>query len=92
MNNDKPFGGKVIIIGGDFRQTLPVVPGVTRADVIERINRIKSSPLWSKFTHLSLTTNIRCAGQTEHNMWLLNIGSGNLPEISGLPCDAIEIP
>ncbi|GBN06003.1 hypothetical protein AVEN_256004-1 [Araneus ventricosus] len=25
-------------------------------------------------------------------MWLLNFGSGNLPEISGLPCDSIEIP
>ncbi|GBN15296.1 hypothetical protein AVEN_169487-1 [Araneus ventricosus] len=25
-------------------------------------------------------------------MWLLNIGSGNLPEILGLPCDSIEIP
>ncbi|GBM29460.1 hypothetical protein AVEN_255845-1 [Araneus ventricosus] len=25
-------------------------------------------------------------------MWLLNIGSCNLPEISGLPCDSIEIP
>ncbi|GBM33948.1 hypothetical protein AVEN_79840-1 [Araneus ventricosus] len=90
MNNDKPFGGKVIIIGGDFRQTLLVVPRGTRADVIESC--IKSSPLWSKFTHLSLTTNIRCAGQTEHNMWLLNIVSGNFPEFSGLPCDSIEIP
>ncbi|GBN94978.1 hypothetical protein AVEN_9899-1 [Araneus ventricosus] len=88
--NDKPFGGKVTIIGGDFRQTVPVVPRGTRADVIESC--IKSSPLWSKFTHLSLTTNIRCAGQTQHNMWQLNIGSGNLPEISGLPCDSIEIP
>ncbi|GBO13312.1 hypothetical protein AVEN_163387-1 [Araneus ventricosus] len=83
MNNDKPLGGKVTIIGDDFRQTLPVVPRGTRADVIESC--IKSSPLWSKFTHLSLTTNIRCAGQTEHKMGLLNIGSGNLPEISGLP-------
>ncbi|GBM24937.1 hypothetical protein AVEN_23468-1 [Araneus ventricosus] len=35
MNNDKPFGGKVIIIGGDFRPTLPVVPRGARADVIE---------------------------------------------------------
>ncbi|GBO34033.1 hypothetical protein AVEN_263276-1 [Araneus ventricosus] len=25
-------------------------------------------------------------------MWLLNIGSGNLTEISELPCDSIEIP
>ncbi|GBM03479.1 hypothetical protein AVEN_42606-1 [Araneus ventricosus] len=25
-------------------------------------------------------------------MWLLNFGSGNLPEISGLPRDSIEIP
>ncbi|GBN53294.1 hypothetical protein AVEN_107381-1 [Araneus ventricosus] len=90
MNNDKPFGGKVIIIGGDFRQTLPIVPRGTRADVIESC--IKSSPLWSKFTQLSLTGNIRCAGQTEHNICLLNIGSRNLPEISGLPCDSIEIP
>ncbi|GBM22202.1 hypothetical protein AVEN_225087-1, partial [Araneus ventricosus] len=89
MNNDKPLGAKVIIIGCDFRQTLPVVPRGTRA-VIESC--IKSNPLWSKFTHLSLTTNIRCAGQTEHNMWLLNFGSGNLPEISGIPCDSIEIP
>ncbi|GBN42705.1 hypothetical protein AVEN_52569-1 [Araneus ventricosus] len=49
MNNDKPFGGKVIIIGGDFRQTLPIVPRGERADVNESC--IKSSPLWSKFTH-----------------------------------------
>ncbi|GBN67894.1 hypothetical protein AVEN_189609-1 [Araneus ventricosus] len=35
MNNDKSFRGKVIIIGIDFRQTLPVVPRGTRAVVIE---------------------------------------------------------
>ncbi|GBL99525.1 hypothetical protein AVEN_68801-1 [Araneus ventricosus] len=35
MNNDKPFGGKVIIIGGEFRQILSVFPRGTRADVIE---------------------------------------------------------
>ncbi|GBM60846.1 hypothetical protein AVEN_179002-1 [Araneus ventricosus] len=60
INNYKPFGGKIIIIGGDFRETLPVVPRGTRADVIESC--IKSRTLWSKFTHLSLITNIRCAG------------------------------
>jgi hypothetical protein len=24
-NRDKPFGGKVVVLGGDFRQILPVV-------------------------------------------------------------------
>ena len=26
---DCPFGGKIIILAGDFRQCLPVVPGAT---------------------------------------------------------------
>ena len=28
MNNDKPFGGKIMILSGDFRQILPVEPNV----------------------------------------------------------------
>ncbi|GBM73816.1 hypothetical protein AVEN_80245-1 [Araneus ventricosus] len=88
MNNDKPFGNKVIKIGGDFTQTLPVVPRGTRADVIEScINTARFGA--SSFTCHSQQI---LAGQTEHNMWLLNIGSSKLPEVSGLPCDSIEIP
>ncbi|XP_030069217.1 uncharacterized protein LOC115476778 [Microcaecilia unicolor] len=34
MNNRKPFGEKVLL-GGDFRQTLPVVPHGDRAHIIE---------------------------------------------------------
>ncbi|CAN0922382.1 hypothetical protein LINGRAHAP2_LOCUS33036 [Linum grandiflorum] len=31
----KPFGGKTVLLGGDFRQTLPVITNGTRGDNIE---------------------------------------------------------
>ena len=35
MDNDKPFGGKLVVCGGDFRQTLSVVEGGNRAHEVE---------------------------------------------------------
>jgi len=31
---DIPFGGKVVVLGGDFRQILPVMPKATRQEVV----------------------------------------------------------
>jgi hypothetical protein len=31
MDCNEPFGGKVVVFGGDFRQVLPIVPRGTRA-------------------------------------------------------------
>ena len=42
-----PFGGKIIILAGDFRQCLPVVPGSNRAQIVKIC--INSSPLWPHF-------------------------------------------
>uniref|UniRef100_A0AC34FI22 ATP-dependent DNA helicase n=1 Tax=Panagrolaimus sp. ES5 TaxID=591445 RepID=A0AC34FI22_9BILA len=48
MNNDIPFGGKVLVLGGDFRQLPPVVKNATRNDVVR--SSIKTSPLWQHFS------------------------------------------
>jgi len=34
-NNCKPFGGKVVVLGGDFRQILPVIKKASRYDIIK---------------------------------------------------------
>jgi ATP-dependent DNA helicase PIF1 len=31
QNKNKPFGGKVVVLGGDFSQILPVIEGGTRS-------------------------------------------------------------
>ena len=104
MNNNKPFGGKLVIFGGDFRQTLTVVEGGGRAEIIEHC--IKSSYLWSDINVRKLTINERVkreenANNKERlNIWskfLLDVGDGKLTapaEIQQqfLKHDVIEIP
>ena len=46
-SNKIPFGGKLIILGGDFRQILPVVKNSTKHIIVEET--IKFSKLWSLF-------------------------------------------
>lgn len=59
------FGNKVIILDGDFRQTLPVVPKGTKKDVLETC--LKSSHLWRHFQKIQLISNMRSEGQIEFN-------------------------
>ncbi|XP_060129913.1 uncharacterized protein LOC132592021 [Zootoca vivipara] len=89
MDNNKPFGGKVILLGGDFRQTLPVVPHGDRTKIVEAC--VKNNSLWSIFQVLKLKKNIRSV-DTEFSNWLIKVGSGDTPHIDGLPEDVIEIP
>ncbi len=51
------FGNVVMVIAGDFRQTLPVVQRGTRADQVTA--SLKASPLWTSVIRLQLTTNMR---------------------------------
>ncbi|XP_076927145.1 uncharacterized protein LOC143590563 [Bidens hawaiensis] len=51
------FGGKVVVLGGDFRQILPVVQNGTRNECVNAT--ISSSYIWSKFKVLKRTKNMR---------------------------------
>jgi hypothetical protein len=44
MGNQIPFGGKLIILVGDFHQTGPVIQYGTKAQVIEA--SLRKSTLW----------------------------------------------
>ncbi|XP_055922687.1 uncharacterized protein LOC129953463, partial [Eupeodes corollae] len=51
------MGGMVVLLAGDFRQTLPVIQRGTPADEIQAC--IKSSSLWPTVKKLRLKTNMR---------------------------------
>uniref|UniRef100_A0A0K8UVS5 ATP-dependent DNA helicase n=1 Tax=Bactrocera latifrons TaxID=174628 RepID=A0A0K8UVS5_BACLA len=55
--NQKLFGGAMILLAGDFRQTLPVIPRSTAADEINAC--LKTSVLWKYVKNIKLTTNMR---------------------------------
>lgn len=90
MDSLKPFGNKVILLGGDFRQTAPVVPRGSNAAIVETC--IKQSTLWTQVHKLSLSQNMRITGQNDFNKWLLQVGDGTPTNAENLGDDAIEIP
>ena len=51
------FGGKTVLVSGDFRQILPVFRHGSRIEVIE--NSVKSSYLWPNFIRMTLNENLR---------------------------------
>lgn len=89
MKNEKPFGGKVVILGGDFRQTLPVVPNEKRSAIVQAC--IKFNHMWDDFELLQLNNNVRSVDPTFTD-WLIKLGDGDLTNDKGLPEEIIEIP
>jgi hypothetical protein len=85
------FGGKVFILGGDFRQVLPIVPRQPRTVIVE--NCLKSSPLWPLFKIVKLKRNMRTGeDQQDFARWLLELGNGTLPCENVAVPNLIEIP
>lgn len=59
-NLDKPFEGKVVILGEYFRQILHMVRKGYRLDIME--STINSYILWNSCKVLKLTRNMRLSG------------------------------
>ncbi|XP_028092146.1 uncharacterized protein LOC114292392 [Camellia sinensis] len=76
---DYPFGGKIMVFGGDFRQVLPVVPKGTKAETIAA--SIVKSPLWSHIQILRLKQNMRSINDQQFGEFLLSVGNGVQPTI-----------
>jgi len=56
-NDNRPFGGVVVIFAGDFRQCPPVIPKGSRSQIVDAC--INNSSFWSKVVTLPLTINMR---------------------------------
>ena len=89
LGNDTPFGGITVLLGGDFRQTLPVIPHGTRQQVVAA--SIKRSRLWNNVEVHYLHQNMRLEQSPEMQdfaNWLLSVGAGTELDRS----DTIAIP
>ncbi|XP_044576763.1 ATP-dependent DNA helicase PIF1-like [Cotesia glomerata] len=76
-NDNRPFGGKIIVLGGDFRQLLPIKLNATRTETINL--SIKFSKLWKHFKISSLTQNMRTLPEeVEFAEFVLSIGNGSI--------------
>lgn len=88
---EKPFGGIIVVLGGDFRQILPVVIRGTRADIIDAC--IKSSELWKhvNIKHLTINMRIQDNEQKQFVDYLLKIGEGKELVYSNIGEDMIKL-
>ncbi|XP_035837311.1 uncharacterized protein LOC110893612 [Helianthus annuus] len=86
-NRERAFGGMPILLGGDFRQILPVIPKGKREDVVQAC--INKSYLWKNCELFTLHRSMRVNEYTStgvvdierqrFNKWLLEIGDGIVP-------------
>ncbi|GJV17463.1 ATP-dependent DNA helicase PIF1-like protein, partial [Tanacetum coccineum] len=76
-----------VLLGGDFRQILPVIPQAKRPEIVQAfINRFE---LWTYYKVFTLTRSMRVneysangeadTAKQEFNCWVLAVGDGTLP-------------
>lgn len=81
-NTADHFGGKTVLLAGDFRQTCPVTKGGSKACIIDV--SVKSSALWPSFTVLRLTQPCGNAEDPEFADFVDRIRDGTTETINGV--------
>lgn len=72
---EKTFGGKTVLLGGDFRQILPVVAQGSRQDTV--LASVSRSYLWDSCNVFMLTENMRLKPKDkDFAAWILQVGNG----------------
>merc|ERR1712082_258038 len=93
MGCPEPFGNKVLVLSGDMRKCLPIVPGASRAGIVERC--INQSPLWQHFQVMELTKNLRVLTSNDQRLieWdRLTTSIGNGECATGPDRDTVTFP
>ena len=99
---NRPFGGLIVVMGGDFRQVLPVIPKASRSQIVQAsLNR---SLLWEDIQLLRLHQNMRvqtmiqtgdvanATQQQQFSEWLKHIGEGTETVYPEHGENAIKVP
>ena len=90
-DNNKPFGNIIVILSGDFRQTLPIIRHGNRVQIIE--NLVKNSYLQPYFETIKLFDNKRLNNTDQSfKQWLLDIGDGTFKNQLEEDLEITEIP
>ena len=90
LRNNSPFGGITVLFGGDFRQTLPVIPHGLRQQIVAA--SLRRSNIWQQVEMHYLHENMRLEqtpDMQEFAHWLLQVGAGTHPENNA---ESIVIP
>ncbi|XP_010419095.1 PREDICTED: uncharacterized protein LOC104704759 [Camelina sativa] len=85
---NRPFGGKVVVFGGDFRQVLPIIPNAGRAEIC--MSALNASYLLKHCKLLRLTKNMRLLANNlspttakeikDFSEWILKVGDGKISQ------------
>ena len=100
-DDDRPFGGKVLVMGGDFRQVLPVVPRADDAKIKAHVVTRHRYFAEGFVERHSLAKNMRAAlasttapstNTRDYSEFLLEIGDGRYPVSDEVGAAAVRLP